>query len=98
MTTETFSSFDIHLYIFTGTQNYYRKYSSCNDAFSNGMIHPEPGKPVTLVLTDDSLVNCTIENIFKKSKSCPVGWYGNAESEICIQVKLQLVTNEEACR
>jgi hypothetical protein len=68
------------------------------DAFTNGKIHPEPGKPVQLVFKDGSAANCSIENLNRVTQSCPTGWYGNAVSEFCFQVNLQRVDNREACR
>ena len=75
-----------------------KSYTSCLDAFTTGNIHPEPGKPVTIKLLSGSLKNCTMENILGGTKSCPVGWYGNADQEFCFQVQQGRVSNEEACR
>ena len=50
----------------TDRQVYIKKYSSCLDAMTNGKIHPEPGNPVTLVLQDNSIVQCSIENLNKQ--------------------------------
>jgi hypothetical protein len=87
------------LYIsLTDSQAYSKNYTSCMDAFTNGKIHPEPGKPVQLVFKDGSSANCSIENLNRVAQSCPAGWYGNAVSEFCFQVNLQQVDNREACR
>ena len=77
---------------------YSLKYASCFDAFANGRVHPEPGKPVQLVLADNSVVNCSMEDVYRYGSFCPTGWYGVASSEYCFQINLKLVDNEEACR
>ena len=59
---------------------------------------PEPGNPVTLFLTDNSTVSCSIENIYNGSVSCPIGWQGKADDGLCFKVRTEKVTNEEACR
>ena len=82
----------------TDSRPYNLKYSSCLDAFTNGKIHPEPGKPVKLVLSDGSKVDCSMEDIYRTGSSCPDGWYGVASSEFCFKINLKPVTNEEASR
>ena len=77
---------------------YSLKYASCIDALANGKVHPEPGKPVQLVLADNSVVNCSMEDVYRMGSPCPTGWYGVASSEYCFQINLNLVDNEEACR
>jgi hypothetical protein len=67
------------------SKGYYKRYTSCYDAFANGKIHPEPGKPVQLVLQDNTAVNCSAENIYMQSAACPTGWYGDATGEFCYQ-------------
>jgi hypothetical protein len=56
-----------------GTQIYQKYYASCLDALENG-IHPEPGLPVTLLLTGSVYKNCSVENIKNGKTSCHVGW------------------------
>ena len=93
------SKLTVILCILTDSQAYSIQYASCRDAFVRGKIHPEPGNPVQILLQDQkTLVNCTMENIYSKKQSCPNGWYGDATHELCFQVNLQTVTNQEACR
>jgi hypothetical protein len=38
------------------------------DAFSNGGIHPEPGKPVPVLFKTGSVRNCSMENILEVTR------------------------------
>ena len=51
-----------------GNQTYRKYYQSCNNAFVAGQIHPEPGKPVTLLLQGNVTDNCSIENLNKAAR------------------------------
>ena len=77
---------------------YRTNYTSCSDAMIRGGIHPEPGKPLTLTLTDSSSANCSMENIYGASNACPRGWNGNADRQFCFKVFTKPETNEDACR
>ena len=83
---------------YTYTSTFLQSYTSCKDAFSKGIVVPDPGNPVTLFLTDNSTVSCSIENIYNGTVSCPIGWQGKADDGLCFKVRTEKVTNEEACR
>ena len=63
-----------------------------------GGILPNLGQSVEIKMTDDSVKNCTIENLHDQALSCPTGWYGNGSDEFCFSVKTKAVDNEEAAR
>ena len=73
-------------------------YPSCFAAFEAGSVKPEPGKPVTILLTTNQTVNCSMENIEGGTTSCPDGWYGSMDRNFCFKVNMKPVNNEEACR
>jgi hypothetical protein len=56
------------LFVIPGNQTYRKYYQSCNDAFVSGLIHPEPGRPVTLLLQGNVTANCSIENLNKATR------------------------------
>jgi len=59
--------------IFLGYQPYRKQFKDCTDSFVNGLIHPEPGHPVQLFIVGNVTTNCTFENAFANSISCPPG-------------------------
>jgi hypothetical protein len=65
---------------------------------TSGGLHPEAGNPVTLTLKDGKSVNCSMENIYGGTNSCPRGWYGKADAKFCFKVFNRPETNVEACR
>ena len=83
---------------FSTGSRFNKSYNSCYEAFKSGGINPEPGSPVTILLTSGSVVQCAMENIEEGNLTCPEGWYGNMDRGLCFKVKIQAVDNEEACR
>ena len=84
---------------YSDNSTFRQTFKSCREAFSRGGVVPEFGKPVTIVLTDNSTVACSAENVRNGSTSCPVGWFGSADDNFCFKIRTDVkTTNEEACR
>jgi len=64
----------------------------------NGLILPEPGRPLQLFTIGNVTTSCTFENFSTISNSCPLGWFGSDVLGFCFRIVSDLVENEEACR
>jgi hypothetical protein len=42
---------------------------TCEEAFSRGVVVPEPGRPVNLLLPNNSVIACSVENIGSAQKN-----------------------------
>ena len=73
-----------------------KKYTDCLHAYTQGIVGPASSEPVKVILADDSTKECTFENLFDMTESCPKGWTGSADDDSCLKVFPESVTNSEA--
>ena len=63
-----------------------------------GLISSKNSKPVTIRLKDGTTTECTFENLYERSKSCPKGWTGKADEESCYKIETEYLTNNAAAK
>lgn len=83
--------------IFADENTLFQKtYADCEAAYTNGGFIKSSANPVTITTAGGSTEDCTFENIFGQSASCPKGWFGKADDEACYKVETKAVSNQEA--